>query len=184
KPDKAEAARFLSLLDAHATFFTFQTFDDVVLENNKKRKDPKLLRALRGSLDECWDEIVRLNERGAGVFVTVNETDGKGRKGENIVRVRALFVDLDGAPSEPLLQHDPKPTIVVESSPGRFHGYWPIGGVGLEDFGGLQRALAGRLGGDPAVCDLSRVMRLPGFVHRKGEPFLTRIVREDKRYAV
>jgi len=98
KPDKAEAARFLSLLDAHATFFTFQTFDDVVLKNNKKRKDPKLLRALRGSLDECWDEIVRLNERGAGVFVTVNETDGKGRKGENIVRVRALFVDLDGAP--------------------------------------------------------------------------------------
>src|SRR5208337_791305 len=180
KPDKAEAARFLSLLDAHATFFTFQTFDDVVLENNKKRKDPKLLRALRGSLDKCWDEIVRLNEQGAGVFVTVNETDGKRRTGENIVRVRALFADLDGAPLEPILQHAPEPTIVVESSPRRYHIYWIATGVRLEAFGDKQKMIAARFNGDD-VHDLPRVMRLPGFVHRKTVPFLTRVICVNER---
>jgi hypothetical protein len=38
----------------------------------------------------------RLNAGGAGVYVTVNQTNGKGRKATDIVRVRALFVDLDG----------------------------------------------------------------------------------------
>ena len=33
---------------------------------------------------------------GVGVFVTVNETDFKGRRRENIVRARALLVDADG----------------------------------------------------------------------------------------
>jgi hypothetical protein len=43
-----------------------------------------------------------LNREGAGVFVTVNETDLKGRTAKNITSVRAVFVDLDGAPLEPV----------------------------------------------------------------------------------
>src|SRR5215472_5611955 len=48
----------------------------------------------------------------------------------------------------------------------------------LKVFEPLQKALADRFNGDPAVCDLSRVMRLPGFVHRKekDKPFLSHIV--------
>lgn len=45
----------------------------------------------------------------------------------------------------------------------------------LDAFKPAQRALAGKFQGDTSVCDLPRVMRLPGFVHRKGEPFVTRI---------
>ena len=39
------------------------------------------------------------------------------------------------------------------------------------------------LGSDPAVHDLPRIMRVPGFVHWKGAPFLSRIcyVSEPKR---
>jgi hypothetical protein len=40
----------------------------------------------------------------------------------------------------------------------------------------LQKDLAARFSGDPKVCDLPRVMRLPGFYHRKAAPFLTRII--------
>ena len=40
----------------------------------------------------------------------------------------------------------------------------------------MQLALAERFNGDRAVKDLSRVLRLPGFFHAKGERFLSRII--------
>ena len=52
-------------------------------------------RGFPGSLSERWDELVDLNRKGAGIFVTVNETDGLGRKNSNIIRVRAVFQDDD-----------------------------------------------------------------------------------------
>jgi hypothetical protein len=169
-PDRNEAARFLALLDAAATRFTFQTFDD-----NKDRRDKTLARVLHGSLDQHWATLARLNSLGAGIFVTINETDFKGRTAANIVRVRALFLDCDGAP---LPQDGPRRHIAVESSTGRFHAYWKPNGIALADFGQMQKLIARRWHGDQSVNDLCRVMRLPGFVHRKGEPFLTRILEE------
>ena len=48
----------------------------------------------------------------------------------------------------------------------------------LKVFEPLQKEIAARFKGDPAIHDLPRVMRLPGFVHRKekDKPFLSRIV--------
>jgi hypothetical protein len=186
-PDKDEAERFLGLLDPNANAFTLQTFDDnkerlkARAELNKQRKlagktllpkDP-FARIHHGTLDQRWNELCKLNAQGAGVFITVNATDGKGRETDNIVRVRALYNDLDGAPLEPVMQSKPTPHIVVESSPGRFHPYWLVGDVKLEEFTGLQKALIERFGGDKSVHDLPRVMRLPGFIHRKGKAFMT-----------
>jgi hypothetical protein len=172
-PDKSEAQRFLDLLDPTATYFTFQTFDD-----NAERKSGRLTRIIHGSLDECWDQLAALNAKGAGVFVTVNETDGKGRSAKNVVRIRALFVDLDGSPLEPVMEAKRKSDIIVESSPKRWHAYYLTGTdeVELEKFEGLQRKLAAQFDGDPSVIDLPRVLRMPGFIHRKGKPFLTRII--------
>lgn len=161
----SDAEALLSLIDPDVSRFTFQTFDD------GEGKDPKLARILHGSLDEHAQELKRLNRSGAGVFVTINETDLKGRKAENIVRVRALFVDLDGAPLEPVLAHSPAPHMVVTSSPGRWHAYWLVEGMDLVDFEGAQAALIRKFKADPSVKDLPRVMRLPGFFHLKGEPF-------------
>lgn len=54
-----------------------------------------------------------LQQRGAGAFVMVDEGgDGKGRYASNVTRVRAHFVDLDGAPIEPVLAAV-RPHIVV-----------------------------------------------------------------------
>jgi hypothetical protein len=91
--DRAEADRFLKLLDSTAVGFTFQTFDD-----NQDRKDKGLIRVLNGSLDEHFATLATLNAAGAGVYITVNETDLTGRKAANIERVRWLFADMDGAP--------------------------------------------------------------------------------------
>ena len=170
--NRAEAERFLTALDPKAKAFTFQTFDDDKERDkrneaaNKKYKSP-YARIYHGSLAKHWDELVDLNKRGAGIFVTVNETDFKGRKITNIKRIRAGFSDLDGAPLAPVLADKALPPhIVVESSPDRWHTYWLANGVALKDFAAMQKALAARFNGDD-IHDLPRVMRLPGFFHRK-----------------
>ncbi len=37
-----------------------------------------------------------MNSLGAGVFVTINRTDGKGRATKNVTDVVAIFADTDG----------------------------------------------------------------------------------------
>lgn len=82
--DKAMAGRFLAGLDPTATKFTFQFFAD------SGDSHPQVFH---GTLEEVWSKVLMFNapQRGAGAYVTINETDLKGRKAENIVRVRALF---------------------------------------------------------------------------------------------
>lgn len=162
-----DAELFLAALDPTATTWTFQTFDD----NPAKR--PELARTLHGTLSQHAAELARLNAAGAGVFITPNETDGTGRKAENITHVRAAWADFDDPVPDTLerLRDDPlPPSIIVESSPGKLHAYWLADGVALGEFKPLQQAIAHTWGSDPKVCDLPRVMRLPGFQHRKGEP--------------
>jgi hypothetical protein len=175
RPDLEEAERFLELLDPSG-LFTFQTFDD-----NAERKDHRLARVVHGTFAQHAGALTALNQRGAGVFVMVNEGNGVPKAGKtcrsnaNVVRVRRAFVDLDGAPLEPVLAAFTSPHVVVESSPGKWHAYYLIENCSLQEFGPVQRALAARFGGDPSVCDLARVMRLPGFWHQKAEPFMTRL---------
>ena len=193
EPDRAEAECFLKALDPSPDArWCFQTFTDdkkvrkARAEENKLRKqrgEPPLkdpLAAWRyGTLAEYWSWLVKQNARGAGVYITVNETDGGGRKATNITRIRALFADLDGAPIEPVNNAELKSQITMESSPDRYQAYWCFSGrMPLKVFEPLQKEIAARFKGDPAIHDLPRVMRLPGFVHRKekDKPFLSRIV--------
>lgn len=175
--DLATAKSFLQALDLDGTF-TFQTFGD-------SRKDPALLQVLNGTFDQHQDELSRLNNQGSGVFVTINKTDLKGRKSENIKAIRAVFLDLDGAPLPE--EWGLEPHLIVESSPGRWHAYWlAYPGFPLEKFEATQKAIAVRFGGDPSIIDLPRVMRLPGFIHQKKIPFRSRILRDwgqEPRYS-
>jgi hypothetical protein len=179
--DRDEAERFLAALDPDADRFTFQTFDD-----NKERRDAgkvagkrdPLARCFHASLAGAWDQLAALNAKGAGIFVTVNLTTLEGRRNnKNILAVRAVFADLDGAPPEPVfVEGEPKPHIVTETSPGKYHVYWRVTGLPFDDFSAGQEAIAERYNSDPKVKDLARVMRLPGFMHRKGQPFLARMI--------
>jgi putative DNA primase/helicase len=172
--DLDQARRFLAALDpSPAAKFAFQSF----AERDGKAGGANLDRVRHGTLSEHAAELARLNDAGAGIFVTVNETDGKGRKAENATRVRAMFMDWDaGNPLELIATLRPVPHIVVESSPGKAHAYWRVSDCALDEFKPTQQALATRHGADKAVCDLPRVLRLPGFIHQKGDPFLARLV--------
>lgn len=156
-----QARQFLSRLAPEAEGFTFQTFDDTA------EKRGKLARVIHCHFDGAVNELDALQEQRAGVFVTINGTDGKGRQARNVQRVRAVFVDLDGAPLAPILEAGLEPHIFVASSRARFHAYWLVDDCPLDQFKRVQLALARRFGGDPSVHDLPRVMRLPGFRHFK-----------------
>ena len=167
--DLEHARAFLAQLGSG---FTFQTFDDT------SRHRAGMTRVLHGSLAQHGATLARLNASGAGVFVMVNAGDGKARKAGNVQSVRACFADLDGAPLAPVQAFPLQPHIIVESSPGRWHAYWLTEGAPLALFKPMQHAIAQRFGADPKVCDLPRVMRLPGFFHCKGEPFLSRVIAQ------
>ncbi len=165
------AQQFIDRLSgSHAT--AFATFDD-------KGESNTLPRRLNGSLEECLPELLLLNEHGAGIFVTVNQTDGVGHKTENITGVRAVFTDMDGRPIAPVEAWSIPPHMVIQTSPGRWHAYWIIVGLPLDRFTEVQKALANHFDGDPAVCDLARVMRVPGFNHHKRDPFMVTIKTID-----
>ena len=172
KPDINQAQRFLTLVAGDEPV-TFQTFNDGATKN------PKLARILHGNLEEHAATLSVLNAQGAGVFVMVNCGDGLGRKAANVTGIRALFVDLDGAPLAPVLAAGVEPHLTIESSAGRFHAYWLVSDCAIEQFTQLQAALAAKFNSDPKVKDLPRVMRLPGFWHKKGEPYQTRILHEN-----
>jgi hypothetical protein len=131
-----------------------------------------------GTLLHHAAKLAMLNNAGCGIFVMINEGDGKGRKTHNVVHIRANFVDLDCAPMKQLFDAPLPPHIITETSPGKGHGYWLTSDCLLSEFKPRQQALAARFGGDKSVCDLPRVMRLPGFYHVKTDtPFQTRLLK-------
>lgn len=160
--------RFLELLDPDCREWHFRTIP----------KSGGTPRIHSGSLNHCLPQLIQANAQDDGVFVVVN--DG-GQKGQEINRIRALFVDFDEQDDhlERLKAVPFVPSIIVESSPGKHHAYWLVDGCPVDKFTAAQKALIGLLGSDKSINDLPRVMRLPGFWHCKGERFESRLIHES-----
>lgn len=172
------ARQFLTTLDPRsAAVFHFQTFDD------SKQDRLELVRAPGSnlkSLPAALKHLDELNDKGAGVFVAVNEHPFGGPRDKLTTKlIRAVMVDLDGSPIEPVYRHPLKPQIIVQSSPGKYHAYWLIeldGAFRIDDYTPVMRRIRAIFNGDPSICESARVMRLPGFLHLKGTPFRTELV--------
>jgi hypothetical protein len=165
----AEAGLFLEVLAGSPNpEFTFQVFDD-------KGKRHNLAAWKHGTLEQVAPWLTARASAGCGIFATINETDGHGRRRKNVTAARACFVDLDGA-ARPT-KYPIKPHMIVETSPGRYHLYWLLEPTtDLVTWSDCQARLAAFYGGDPKVIDPPRVMRLPGFAHRKGQPFDVKVL--------
>ena len=99
--DLEQAGRFIAALTGKSgTAVTFQTFDD------GPRARPGLVQVLHGTLDQHAETLTELNGRGAGVYITINTTDGTGRKAENI----KAFA----------------PCLPTSMRPTRLNGHWPL----------------------------------------------------------
>jgi hypothetical protein len=147
---------------------TIQTFDD-------RGTNKRLIRVIHfDKLTETMERHLKnMNADGAGIYLCINETDGKGRCAINVKKIRAVFADLDGAPLDPTLEYHP--SLIVESSLGRYHTYWFTEDTPLNGFTGLQKNIIRMFKSDSSVHDLPRVLRVPGLYHKKGKPFLSRI---------
>ena len=136
-------------------------------------KGQEAANSVIGQLLMVRHKLTQANMRSTGAFITINKTDGRGRKVENITHVRAVFIDCDGG-LRPTEWHV-EPSIVVHSANGD-HAYWLVTDCELEQFKPAQQRLAAFYGSDPVVCDLPRVMRLPGSIHWKGKPVRVELV--------
>jgi len=95
--------------------FHFQTFDDL-----RGAKRSTLIKVLVGTLEEHFDELVRLNNMGAGVFVCVNRVNISARReAKNVEKIRAVFADKDDGNFE---SFPIEPSIVVQTKNGQ-HAY-------------------------------------------------------------
>src|SRR5262245_44800602 len=179
--DRSQFDHFFRMLDPNAKWFTFQTFTD---REGKPNPDP--LAKVFNLARRFTPPLLTLYEQGAAVCFTVNDTNGDWRKASAVKRIRAVWQeDDDGFEGEfPLL-----PSLVIETSPGHFHRYWIVDGdwpadeQGRADFAGVMRCMVERYGCDKGAKDISRVLRMPGFLHRKNpdEPHMVRVVDGNRR---
>jgi len=156
----------------------FQVFNDV-----EGRRDPRMARVLHGNLAGLARDLDQRNRAGAGIFLVVNGTDGAGRSKANIQVLRAWWADLDEKAASATFHPGDlplPPSLVIQSGHGA-HLYWRTreryGCAGnrerhLAHEAELKRiqATLAAFGADPAVCEVARVMRLPGFWNRKRAP--------------
>lgn len=166
---------------------TFQTVHDV---SDGETKNPELAHVVHGKLSVHMrpnNTLAKKHARGAAIYVTNNQTDGKGRCLENIVAARGVHADLDhGLPDLPL-----PPSILTqtspatETSPPHYQAVWLSDDLDRVTAKAINRSIVARLGADPGAIDIARVFRLAGSWHRKGEPFCVRLLEADstRRYS-
>ncbi|MGD9892798.1 MAG: hypothetical protein AB7R89_23070 [Dehalococcoidia bacterium] len=124
-----------------------------------------------------WAAAGREVYHGAHLF-TERGPFGEGRAKQKAAKLRACYVDGDGATVPPGI---PPSTISVESSPGRTQEYWLLScavapAIGEE----INRRLAYAIGADTSGWDLTQLLRPPTFPNHKyaGSPIVT-IIRDD-----
>ena len=206
-PDLAQAAQLLAAIDPTpgATFgfraigeapdgfrggvLAFGTLD----HGTRQASDP----AKHGRPCRPGKLMTFMQTRGAGVFVVPNKLDGHGQREENVLAIRTVFADCDTRQSVEwtaalIARTGLVPAITVASGGehegvSKLHHYWRVTGCPLDRFRDLARLAISRTGSDPACCDRSRVLRLPGFYHQKGTPRTPRMSRivaqSDAAYA-
>jgi hypothetical protein len=135
------------------------------------------LKAEQARTEKTFDALTKWNEN-YSIYLGVNpfkpELIGqtKGRVKLNVAEVKRIQVDADKDGAEvvkALLSNGdvPEPTAIVETSPNKFQLVWNVDDLTQETAEPLMTALAEKYHTDPAVADIARVFRVPGFKNLK-----------------
>lgn len=170
----------------------FQYFDD------SEKKDPQ---KAKGASAFIRARAEQRQKDGCGVFFSVNGFKEK-RKKENLALLRAFYIDWDaqkaGAQTVDditagkvnmlrrllLLEGTFLPHVIIETK-GGLHCLWLVefGEHALtpEMYTEHQAEIVAYFGADPGAKDVTRVLRLPGFLHQKDptNPFRIRFLYHD-----
>lgn len=128
---------------------------------------------IAGTSAQEW--LQHKNEKEAcDIYIGMNtlKPEARTRTKGDIQTIRHLYLDIDhDGPSAlaKIRQSNlvPPPNYTVNTSPDKFQIVWRVEGIDREHGEALLRAMARKLGGDPAATDSTRVLRLPGFINRK-----------------
>jgi hypothetical protein len=190
-PDFDEAGAFLAALDPDADGFVFGAHDDnkervkalIAEAKTNGHAKPKTYESRCGSIEEAdlrrWME--ERQAAGWGITVSAQAMKAGRRLISKLAYIRVVFAEMDIG--EPLRPWPLEPSIVVETSPGRYHVYWLTlaeAPITAEEFHGVMMCLVETYGSDPDAKDIARTMRLPGTWNLKPgrAPHLVKIVRQ------
>jgi hypothetical protein len=135
------------------------------------RKDGTIKRGWFPSIDEFLLEAKRCGE-GWDIYFGISTRFGSASKKTDCYRVKCVWVDLD-KPKLPAF--NPEPDFLVSSGNG-YHVYWVLKEPVFVRSGkwteieAVNRALVKRFGGDIGAVDVSRILRVPGFLNYKYSP--------------
>jgi len=164
-------------------------FPDFCIQTFKDSKN------IKGKYDFCKkpsafgkEELKELNAKGVGIFFSPNRFSTGRRKIIYCEGINAWFADLDEesgtiAEQEKKIANSPlEPSFVVRSKNGH-HLYWLAKDAKIANFDTIIRDIIAHFTSDPNCKDVSRVLRLPLFLHCK-DMFNQDVAEEDRTFVV
>lgn len=170
-----QSIEYLQFLDNKTNNFLFACYDYRKLKKG---------RQLYGTFKDCQRKLQVNNNEGFCVYVTINETFAASRKKEDIKRCRAIWVEDDEERAIPRDDFPLKPSLIVQSSPNKYHYYWFTSTKNFNQWNEVMQTMVDKWGCDFKARDISRVLRLPGYKHRKDlkTDFVCKIVSGDGQF--
>lgn len=130
-----------------------------------------------GKISALEETLRKHNTQNRGIFFVVNFG---GDKDEDITRINAIFVENDDLPIDEQIERltaFPLPPSLMVKTAKSVHAYWLTSDVTVSEFRTFQRRLIAQFDGDTSCVNESRVLRLPGFNHCKGELVLVECIK-------
>lgn len=145
------------------------------------------------SLDRNRGSLEELNRQDYGIFFVVN---GDGQQDKQIKHARAQFTEIDPSEQdlarvasgeitikdllkqqlEKVKSFPLEPSIMIMTWKSLYF-FWLLIDGDIKRFRGIQKQLIQYFGSDPSIVNESRVMRLPGFEHRKHDPVMVKLIK-------
>ncbi|MFW6275420.1 MAG: DNA-primase RepB domain-containing protein, partial [bacterium] len=153
--------------------------DDVLFVWAVKGEDLlKSWKIRRSEIDNIRPELARANSNGANIYCNMNRLvpdPASAKKSEYNRLQHTIFLDIDtkNASASDIFRQAKailgKPSMVVQSSHGNYHGYWITENeCEFEKLSVIMRGLSNEIGLDH-THDIARQMRLPGFFNKKDD---------------
>jgi len=111
------------------------------------------------------------NKKHYGIFFSVNSFNTSRRGEDNLKKINFWFIDMDEGSkeyqSEKIMQFSLVPSMVIETNKGH-HVYWKCKEVvDVEDYKSTIESLVKHFDSDKNAKGVTRVLRVPGYLHQK-----------------
>ena len=157
----------------------------LVSRDTDKKTQQRIWNAKQAASKQIQKWLRYSNSHGYDIYIGMNplHPGSTSRTKDDVHEVRRVYLDLDeDGPSKlrEVLTDSfsgklPSASYIINTSPDRYQLIWNVKPDSFTPYEAesLMRGLAIRYGGDPAVTDVSRVLRLPGFKHRGKNTWIT-----------